>query len=98
MLRGRGVSLKAPVPAMHFWRSLAGTAYAIGSTLVVASLQYRGIVHSFGLGVWLFHDPVTAPSLVGTGLILLAGLSASFFRALAPAVIARDLPSRSTDS
>ena len=73
-------------------------AYAIGSTLVVASLQYMGIVYSFGLGVWLFHDPVTAPSLVGTGLILLAGLSASFFRALAPAVIARDLPSRSTDS
>jgi S-adenosylmethionine uptake transporter len=73
-------------------------AYAIGSTLVVASLQYMGIVYSFGLGVWLFHDPVTAPSLAGTGLILLAGLSATFFRARAPAVIDRALPSRSTDS
>jgi drug/metabolite transporter (DMT)-like permease len=73
-------------------------AYAIGSTLVVAALQFMGIVYSFGLGVWLFHDPVTALSLAGTGLILAAGLAATFFRAQAPAAGARPLPSRSTDS
>lgn len=73
-------------------------AYAIGTTLVVAALQFMGIVYSFGLGVWWFHDPVTALSLAGTGLILAAGLAATFLRAKIPAADARLLPSRSTDS
>ena len=73
-------------------------AYAIGSTLVVAALQFMGIVYSFGLGVWLFHDPVTGLSLAGTGLILAAGLVATFLRAKIPAADARPLPTRSTDS
>ncbi len=73
-------------------------AYAIGSTLVVAALQFMGIVYSFVLGVWLFHDPVTVPSLAGTALILMAGLAATFIRARTPAADARLLPSRSTDS
>lgn len=73
-------------------------AYAIGSTLVVAALQFMGIVYSFGLGVWLFQDPITAPSLAGTTLILMAGLAATFIRARTPAADARLLPSRSTDS
>ena len=72
-------------------------AYAIGSTLAVAALQYLGIAYSFALGVWLFNDPVSALSLAGTGLILAAGLAATFFRARpAPAPSGR-LPSRSTD-
>ena len=73
-------------------------AYAIGSTLVVAALQFMGIVYSFGLGVWLFHDPVTALSLAGTGLILAAGLAATFLRVKIPPAGARPLPSRSTES
>lgn len=73
-------------------------AYAIGSTLVVASLQYMGIVYSLVLGVWLFHDPLTTPSLAGTALILSAGLAATFFRARTPAAPTGVLPSRSTDS
>ena len=73
-------------------------AYAIGSTLVVAALQFMGIVYSFGLGVWLFQDPVTGLSLAGTGLILAAGLAATFLRAKIPAAGARPLPSRSTES
>ena len=73
-------------------------AYAIGSTLVVAALQFMGIVYSFGLGVWLFQDPVTGLSLAGTGLILAAGLAATFLRARIPPAEARPLPSRSTES
>jgi S-adenosylmethionine uptake transporter len=73
-------------------------AYAIGSTLVVAALQFMGIVYSFVLGVWLFHDPVTAPSMAGTALILAAGLAATFLRARIPAADVRPLPSRSTDT
>jgi len=73
-------------------------AYAIGSTLVVASLQYMGIVYSLVLGVWLFHDPLTTPSLAGTALILAAGLAATFFRARTPTAPTGVLPSRSTDS
>ena len=71
-------------------------AYAIGSTLGVAALQYMGIVYSFALGVWLFHDPVTASSLAGMGLILAAGLAATFLRT--PAPVAGVRPSPSTDS
>ena len=68
-------------------------AYAIGSTLVVAALQFMGIVYSFVLGVCLFDDPVTALSVAGTGLILLAGLAATFLRARTPEVEAQP-PSR----
>jgi drug/metabolite transporter (DMT)-like permease len=73
-------------------------AYAIGSTLVVAALQFMGIVYSFLLGVWLFHDPVTAQSLAGTALILAAGLAATFLRPRMPAAQVGLLPSRPTDS
>lgn len=52
-------------------------AYALGQPLAMASLQYLGIVHAFVLGVWLFGEPVHALSIVGTVLIVLAGVTAS---------------------
>lgn len=55
-------------------------AYAIGRPLVNASLQYMGIVFSFGYGVWLFDDPVTRLSLIGMGLIICAGVAATALR------------------
>jgi S-adenosylmethionine uptake transporter len=55
-------------------------AYTIGRTLSNASLQYLGIVFSFGYGVWLFHDPVTTLALVGMLLIVVAGVVASRLR------------------
>jgi drug/metabolite transporter (DMT)-like permease len=55
-------------------------AYAIGRPLVNASLQYLGIVFSFGYGVWLFDDPVTALALAGMALIVIAGVVASRLR------------------
>ena len=55
-------------------------AYRIGRTLSNASLQYVGIVFSFGFGVLLFDDPVTWMALAGMVLIVIAGLAATFLR------------------
>ncbi|NRF70908.1 DMT family transporter [Aquincola sp. S2] len=58
-------------------------AYSIGRPLVNASLQYLGIVFSFGYGVWLFGDPVTWMALLGMALIVAAGIGASRLRSQA---------------
>ena len=55
-------------------------AYATGATLGIASLQYLGIVFSFGFGVFLFKDPVTSASLLGMLLIIGAGVAATLLR------------------
>lgn len=55
-------------------------AYAIGRPLVNASLQYMGIVFSFGYGVWLFDDPVTWMAIGGMALIIAAGVAATLLR------------------
>ncbi len=55
-------------------------AYRIGRTLSNASLQYLGIVFSFGFGVLLFDDPVTWMALAGMALIVVAGLVATLLR------------------
>ena len=55
-------------------------AYRIGRTLSNASLQYLGIVFSFGFGVLLFDDPVTWMALAGMALIVVAGLAATLLR------------------
>ncbi|MEO8123290.1 MAG: DMT family transporter [Burkholderiales bacterium] len=55
-------------------------AYASGSTLVIASLQYLGIGWAFIFGVLLFDDPVTALALLGMALIVAAGIAATRLR------------------
>jgi len=55
-------------------------AYAVGRLLVNASLQYMGIVFSFGFGVWLFKDPITGMALAGMVLIIGAGIGATLLR------------------
>ena len=52
-------------------------AYAQGQPLAMASLQYLGIVHAFVLGVWLFDEPPRLLSVLGTGLIVAAGMLAN---------------------
>ena len=56
-------------------------AYGRGKTLVIASLQYLGIVFSFAYGTLLFHDPLTAWAFGGMALIIGAGLAATWLRA-----------------
>jgi S-adenosylmethionine uptake transporter len=71
-------------------------AYATGATLGIAALQYLGIVYSFGLGVWLFKDPVTALALAGMALIIVAGVAATLLSGRArSAVAASAAPSES---
>ena len=55
-------------------------AYAIGSAMVNASLQYLGIAFSFGYGVLLFADRVSWMALGGMLLIVGAGLCATLLR------------------
>jgi len=61
-------------------QTLMTRAYAIGRTLSNASLQYLGIVFSTVFGLLIFHDPLTHTALAGTGLIIVAGLGATFLR------------------
>jgi len=56
-------------------------AYSIGHILSNASLQYLGIVFSFGFGVWLFDDAVTWMAVAGMLLIAAAGLAATLISA-----------------
>lgn len=55
-------------------------AYARGTTLVTASLQYVGIAFSFIYGVVLFDDAVSWQAFLGILLIVGAGISATQLR------------------
>jgi S-adenosylmethionine uptake transporter len=55
-------------------------AYATGRPLTNASLQYLGIAFGCAYGVWLFNDAVSASTVVGIMLIVLAGLGATLLR------------------
>ena len=52
-------------------------AYAQGQPLAMASLQYLGIVHAFILGVWFFGEALHGVAVLGTILIVLAGIGAN---------------------
>ena len=55
-------------------------AYAIGSTLSNATLQYTGIVFAFGYGAWLFGEDITGSAVLGVALIAGAGVVATALR------------------
>jgi drug/metabolite transporter (DMT)-like permease len=57
-------------------------AYASGSRLVNASLQYLGIAYSFVYGVIIFDDPITLLAMVGMLLVVGAGVLASQLKPL----------------
>ena len=58
-------------------------AYASGATLVVANLQYTGIVFASLYGVWIFGDRIDAIAVLGIGLIIVSGVVATVLRARA---------------
>ena len=77
----RGAALLLAVGVLATAAQLMMTrAYSTGRTLVNASLQYLGIAWSFGYGVLLFGDRVTALALSGMLLIVAAGVSATLLR------------------
>ena len=77
----RGLALLLAIGLLATTAQMMTTrAYRIGRTLSNASLQYLGIVFSFGFGVLLFDDPVTWMALAGMALIVVAGLAATLLR------------------
>ena len=55
-------------------------AYTSGATLVVANLQYTGIVFSALFGLFLFGDDIPAMGWAGMGLIIVSGIAATVLR------------------
>jgi drug/metabolite transporter (DMT)-like permease len=56
------------------------TAKTASGTLMVANLQYSGIIFSAMYGVMLFGDRIDASSLAGMALIIASGIAATFLR------------------
>jgi S-adenosylmethionine uptake transporter len=54
-------------------------AYRLGNTLVVANLQYTGIVFSSAWGVLIFGDVFDWHSWAGIAIILASGMAATFY-------------------
>ncbi|MEK8048804.1 DMT family transporter [Ideonella sp. DXS22W] len=81
--RGLALLLAAGVLATAA-QLLMTRAYAIGRQLTNATLQYLGIVFSFGWGVLLFDDPVHVSALAGMLMIVGAGIAAARLRGRRP--------------
>ena len=58
-------------------------AYSHGATLVVASLQYSGIVFGAIYSVTLFGDRISLSGWAGMALIVASGIAATVLRARA---------------
>ncbi|WP_348699154.1 DMT family transporter [Duganella fentianensis] len=91
-LAPHGVAVWHPITSWHGGLLLLGIgicatsaqiamtrAYRLGQTLVVANLQYTGIVFSSVWGVLVFDDAFSWHSWVGISVILLSGVAATFY-------------------
>jgi S-adenosylmethionine uptake transporter len=58
-------------------------AYSSGATLVVANLQYTGIVFAAFYSIWIFQDHLPLLGWVGMALIVASGVVATLLRARA---------------
>ncbi|MFV0681226.1 DMT family transporter [Ottowia sp.] len=58
-------------------------AYTHGATMVVANLQYSGIVFASLYGLWLFNAQIPLIGWTGMALIVASGIAATFLRARA---------------
>ena len=55
-------------------------AFSQGATLVVANLQYSGIVFAALYGVWLFDEDLPFIGWAGMALIIASGMVATLLR------------------
>jgi drug/metabolite transporter (DMT)-like permease len=55
-------------------------AYSQGATLVVANLQYSGLVFGAAYGLLLFDEAITLSGWLGMGLIVASGVAATVLR------------------
>jgi S-adenosylmethionine uptake transporter len=73
-----------PIAALASLGQLCMTrAYSHGATLVVANLQYSGIVFGALFGMLLFGDRIPAMGWAGMGLIVASGIAATVLRSRA---------------
>ena len=73
-----------PIAALASLGQLCMTrAYSHGATLVVANLQYSGIVFGALFGMLLFGDEIPAMGWAGMGLIVASGIAATVLRSRA---------------
>ena len=73
-----------PIAALASLGQLCMTrAYSHGATLVVANLQYSGIVFGALFGMLLFGDRIPAMGWAGMALIVASGIGATVLRARA---------------
>lgn len=87
-----GVGALSPVAPPRAWLELLGVgafatlaqllmtrAYATGRTLVIANLQYLGIVHAALLGLLLFGESIAPDGVLGMLLIVVSGMASTRF-------------------
>ena len=80
----RGAAWLVPMGILASLGQLCMTrAYSQGSTLVVASLQYSGVLFGAIFGVTLFRDRITLSGWIGMALIVASGLAATVLRSRA---------------
>ena len=60
-------------------------AYTQGATLVVASLQYSGVIFAVVFGVFLFNESIVWQGWLGMALIIASGIAATAWRSRASA-------------
>jgi len=77
---GHGALLIAAIGVMGLMAQMAMTrAYRTGAVLVVANLQYTGIVFSSLWGMVLWHDVFDWHVWLGMAVILVSGVAATFY-------------------
>ena len=77
---GYGIALLLGIGVTATMAQVAMTrAYRLGKTLVVANLQYAGIVFSSAWGVLVFGDVFDWHSWLGMGVIIASGIAATFY-------------------
>lgn len=75
-----GIGLMLVIAASGLFAQIAMTrAYRLGTVLVIANLQYTGIVFSSLWGMLLWHDVFDWHVWLGMGVILASGIAATFY-------------------
>jgi S-adenosylmethionine uptake transporter len=76
-----GVKWLVPMALLAVGGQLLMTrAYSRGATLVVANLQYTGVVFGALFGVWVFEEKLDADAWIGMTMIIASGIGATILR------------------
>jgi drug/metabolite transporter (DMT)-like permease len=79
--KGAGLMLAIGIPALLAQIAMT-RAYRVGKVLVVANLQYTGIIFSSVWGMVLWGDVFDWHVWLGMGIILASGLAATFYNTM----------------